>query len=54
MKAPRKLAANPVDVVLAHGQVCGLANHTMLIAKTGKEFAIEDSAAPIKVKMARC
>lgn len=47
-ESTRKLAANPVDVVLAHGQVCGLANHTMLIAKTGKEFAIEDSAAPIK------
>lgn len=47
-ESSRKLAANPVDVVLAHGQVCGLANHTMLIAKTGEEFAIEDSAAPIK------
>lgn len=47
-ESSRKLAPNPVDVVLAHGQVCGLANHTMLIAKTGKEFAIEDSAAPIK------
>lgn len=47
-ESTRKLAANPVDVVLAHGQVCGLANHTMLIAKTGQEFAIEDSAAPIK------
>ena len=47
-ESTRKLAANPVDVVLAHGQVCGLANHTMLIAKTGHEFAIEDSAAPIK------
>lgn len=47
-ESTRKLAANPVDVVLAHGQVCGLANHTMLIAKTGEEFAIEDSAAPIK------
>jgi PAS domain S-box-containing protein len=43
----RKLASNPVDVVLAHGTVCGIANHTILISKSGEEFAIEDSAAPI-------
>lgn len=46
-ESTRKLAANPVDVVLAHGMVCGIANHTIVISKTGKEFAIEDSAAPI-------
>lgn len=46
-ESTRKLAANPVDVVLAHGTVCGIANHTIVISKTGKEFAIEDSAAPI-------
>jgi len=44
----RKLAANPVDVVLAHGQVCGLANHTLLISGDGTEFDIEDSAAPLR------
>ncbi len=43
----RKLAPNPVDVVLAHGAVCGIANHTIVVSKTGHEFAIEDSAAPI-------
>lgn len=43
----RKLAANPVDEVLAHGVVCGLANHTILVSKCGKEYDIEDSAAPI-------
>lgn len=46
-ESTRKLAANPVDVVLAHGTVCGIANHTIVISKTGQEFAIEDSAAPI-------
>lgn len=43
----RKLAPNPVDVVLAHGEICGLANHTLLVSKSGEEYAIEDSAAPI-------
>lgn len=44
----RKLAANPVDVVLAHGVICGLANHTLLVSKSGTEYDIEDSAAPIR------
>ena len=43
----RKLAANPVDVVLTHGVTCGLANHTLLLSKDGSEYDIEDSAAPI-------
>jgi diguanylate cyclase (GGDEF)-like protein/PAS domain S-box-containing protein len=47
-ESTRLLAPNPVDVVLTHGMTCGLANHTVLIAKNGKEFAIEDSAAPIR------
>lgn len=46
-ESTRKLAPNPVDVVLAHNKTCGLANHTLLIAKSGAEYAIEDSAAPI-------
>jgi diguanylate cyclase (GGDEF)-like protein/PAS domain S-box-containing protein len=46
-ESTRKLASNPVDVVLAHGTVCGIANHTIVVSKTGEEFAIEDSAAPI-------
>lgn len=46
-ESTRKLAPNPVDVVLAHGTVCGIANHTIIVSKTGEEFAIEDSAAPI-------
>jgi diguanylate cyclase (GGDEF)-like protein/PAS domain S-box-containing protein len=46
-ESTRKLAPNPVDVVLAHGTVCGIANHTIVVSKTGQEYAIEDSAAPI-------
>jgi len=44
----RKLAANPVDVVLAHNKICGLANHTLLIGADGTEYDIEDSAAPLR------
>lgn len=49
-ESTRKLAANPVDVVLAHGATCGLANHTLLVSKTGLEYDIEDSAAPIRAE----
>lgn len=44
----RRAVENPVSKVLRMGQVVGLANHTMLIARDGKEFAIDDSAAPIR------
>lgn len=44
----RKLTVNPVDVVLAHGSTCGLANHTLLLSKDGSEYDIEDSGAPIR------
>jgi PAS domain S-box-containing protein len=37
----------PVDDVLATGEIKGLANHTVLIARTGQEYPIADSAAPI-------
>ncbi|MEC9489394.1 MAG: PAS domain S-box protein [Halanaerobiales bacterium] len=39
---------NPVDKVLKHGKIVGLANHTKLIARDGSEYHIADSAAPIK------
>ncbi|MHB8338401.1 MAG: PAS domain S-box protein [Ignavibacteriaceae bacterium] len=39
---------NPVGKVLETGTVVGLANHTALISKDGKEYQISDSAAPIK------
>lgn len=39
---------NPVKRVLETGQIVGLANHTKLISKNGKEYQIADSGAPIK------
>lgn len=39
---------NPAAKVLRVGHVVGLANHTLLIARGGKEIAIDDSAAPIR------
>jgi PAS domain S-box-containing protein len=33
---------------MEHGQVVGLANHTVLLARDGKEYQIADSAAPIR------
>ncbi len=41
-------AENPVRKVLREGIILGLANHTALIARDGRETAIEDSAAPIR------
>jgi len=42
-----KPCANPVEKVLSSGQVVGLGNHTMLIARDGQERIIADSGAPI-------
>lgn len=38
---------NPVTEVLEHQKIIGLSNHTKLISKTGQEYHIADSAAPI-------
>jgi PAS domain S-box-containing protein len=38
---------SPVDKVLREGKIVGLANHTLLIGKHGREVAIDDSGAPI-------
>jgi PAS domain S-box-containing protein len=43
----RAVVESPVEKVLAHGHIVGLANHTVLIARDGRETAIDDSAAPI-------
>jgi PAS domain S-box-containing protein len=40
--------ANPVEKVLATGHAVGLANHSLLLTKDGREVPIDDSAAPIK------
>jgi PAS domain S-box-containing protein len=44
----RQPVENPVNVVLRNGKVVGLANHTLLISRTGKVTPIDDSAAPIR------
>ncbi len=38
---------NPVERVLREGRVVGLANHTLLLARDGREIPIADTAAPI-------
>ncbi|HVU12444.1 MAG TPA: PAS domain S-box protein [Phototrophicaceae bacterium] len=43
----RELVESPVKRVLAEGVVVGLANHTILVSRTGKETPIDDSGAPI-------
>ncbi|HEV7926070.1 MAG TPA: PAS domain S-box protein, partial [Verrucomicrobiae bacterium] len=43
----RQSVENPVARVIREGFVIGLANHTILIAKDGTEWPIDDSAAPI-------
>lgn len=40
--------ASPVDKVLQHGVIVGLANHTLLIRRDGREIPIDDSGAPIR------
>ncbi len=44
----REPSAVPVMQTLAHGTVQGLANHTIVIARDGRECAIADSCAPIR------
>jgi PAS domain S-box-containing protein len=44
----REPAVVPVDAVLSTGTIQGLANHTTLIARDGRDTPIADSAAPIR------
>jgi PAS domain S-box-containing protein len=44
----RQKVENPAGRALQEGRVVGLANHTVLIARDGKERPIDDSAAPIR------
>ncbi|MCK9985365.1 MAG: hypothetical protein AzoDbin1_01837 [Azoarcus sp.] len=46
-ESTRQPAQIPVEEVLRTGEIHGLANHTILIARDGREHAIADSAAPI-------
>jgi PAS domain S-box-containing protein len=44
----REPVDNPVEKVMKHGVIVGLANHTLLIRKDGSEVPIDDSGAPIR------
>ena len=46
-EATRRPVENPADKVKRLGSVVGLANHTVLISRSGKNTAIDDSGAPI-------
>ena len=46
----REVAENPVEKVLRLNAVVGLANHTALISRSGTEYVIDDSAAPIRAE----
>lgn len=43
----REVCENTVEKILSTGQIIGLTNHTILIAKDGIERSIADSGAPI-------
>ncbi|BER91670.1 hypothetical protein M15_04140 [Atrimonas thermophila] len=44
----RQPVLNPVRRVIKEGKVVGLGNHTILVSRSGREFFIDDSGAPIK------
>jgi PAS domain S-box-containing protein len=46
-KDTKRPVENPVKKVFREGKVVGLADHTLLLSKNGREYEIEDSAAPI-------
>jgi PAS domain S-box-containing protein len=44
----RQPVEDPVEKVIRSGVIVGLANHTVLIRKDGKEIPIDDSGAPVR------
>src|SRR5258708_1924999 len=44
----RQIVENPVTKVIREGRIVGLANHTVLIGRNGRETPIDDSGAPIR------
>lgn len=44
----RQPVSSPVERVLREGVIVGLANHTVLLSRDGREIPIDDSAAPIR------
>ena len=49
----RQPCENPAEKVISSGQIIGLANHTALIARDGRERKIADSGAPIRDREGR-
>lgn len=49
-ESTRELAVNPLETCLKENRIVALANHTLLLSRDGKEYGIEDSAAPIRDK----
>lgn len=47
-QATRKPIENPAYRAISDGVIVGLSNHSVLISRDGKEYSIEDSAAPIR------
>ncbi len=47
-EATRAAVESPVAKVMQEGTVVGLANHTILLAKDGRDVPIDDSGAPIR------
>jgi PAS domain S-box-containing protein len=48
-ESTRQPVENPVSKVLQTGAIIGLANHTLLITRSGREIPINNSAAPIRL-----
>jgi PAS domain S-box-containing protein len=46
----REVCIDPAEKVIRSGNVIGLANHTILISRDGREIPIKDSGAPIILK----
>lgn len=49
----RLAVENPALRAIRDGKIVGLANHTILISRDGKEWPIDDSAAPIRTAHGR-
>jgi two-component system CheB/CheR fusion protein len=47
-ESTREKVESPVSRVLREGAVVGLANHTILLSRSGREIPIADSGAPIR------
>jgi PAS domain S-box-containing protein len=51
--ASRERCEDPVEKVIRSGIVVGLANHTILVARDGREYVIADSCSPIRDEQGR-